>query len=242
MPIDPPRRWDGISESQKRQLAKRVSPKRSKQENWYFIYETLFPGSTRPESPFIDDTHLSEELLALREFAVREAPGRVAQFTNSELPPDLRPNQEHIEAFTQAAIRDVFDMLLERWETSRLPSQGGSVNDPTPNQERGQDAASSSEDQTSFASQSATVASSETRASTSPPQHVFQTPSSEQTTMEPTHNISHDLNTEVISQTEVTADVSAVVGPVWNFEEPFDPGFFDFDNFSAIPEVEALET
>ena len=123
-PIEPRQHWDGISESQKRQLAKRVSAKKSKEENWYFIYETLFPNSPRPESPFVEDTHLSEELLALREFAVSEVPGRIAQFVNVELPPDLRPSQESIEAFTQAAVQDVFDMLVEKW----MPDIGSNQN------------------------------------------------------------------------------------------------------------------
>ena len=40
----------GITETQKAQLAQRVSAKKTKEENWYLIYEILFPGSPRPDS------------------------------------------------------------------------------------------------------------------------------------------------------------------------------------------------
>lgn len=49
--VQPPRAWDGINESKRRQLAKRISSKKTKEENWYLIYQILFPESHRPESP-----------------------------------------------------------------------------------------------------------------------------------------------------------------------------------------------
>jgi hypothetical protein len=79
---------------------------------------TLFPNSPRPESPYVESAQLSEELVALREFVIAEAPGHVAQFATSSLLPRLRPDQEDIEAFTRAAVREVFDRVLERWEAS----------------------------------------------------------------------------------------------------------------------------
>ena len=228
--IEPPRRWDGISESQKRQLAKRVSIKKTKEENWYFIFKTLFPDTTLPETPYIDDLHLSEDLLALRDFATREAPDRITQFTNSELPPDLRPSREHIEAFTQAAIREVFDLLLDRWKTNGLPSQQESTYGPTPiSQETSQDPNSSLRDQVSFAGQSATVASS---VSTSPPRNVLQTPSSQRTTIDSVDSSWRDFSVDFASQSEVLASASAVMGPAWDdFEDPCDSSNFDFGAF-----------
>ncbi|KAF1979352.1 hypothetical protein BU23DRAFT_152762 [Bimuria novae-zelandiae CBS 107.79] len=49
--IQPDKTWIGINETQKTQLTQRVSSKKSKEENWYSVYEILFPGSPRPESP-----------------------------------------------------------------------------------------------------------------------------------------------------------------------------------------------
>ena len=47
----PLREWEGISEAQKRQLERRISTKKTREENWYIIYEILFPGAERPKSP-----------------------------------------------------------------------------------------------------------------------------------------------------------------------------------------------
>ncbi|KAF2464182.1 uncharacterized protein BDR25DRAFT_98854 [Lindgomyces ingoldianus] len=49
--VQPPRIFDGINESQRRQLGKRISSKKSREENWYLIYQILFPDAARPESP-----------------------------------------------------------------------------------------------------------------------------------------------------------------------------------------------
>ena len=126
--IQAPRVWDGVSEAQKRQLAKRVSCRKTKEENWYLIYDILFPGSPRPDSPYVDNIQLSEELLALREFLLQEAPSRISAFSLSELPEELRASQTQVETFTQAAVRDVFDMAIERWISRELSQDTLSMN------------------------------------------------------------------------------------------------------------------
>jgi hypothetical protein len=139
--IGPRRTWDGINEHQRGVLSKRVSAKRTREENWYFIFVTLFPDSPRPASPYVESAQLSEELIALREFVIAEAPGHVTQFATHSLLPHLRPDQEDIEAFTRAAVREVFDKVLERWEdgtsnqannTDRVwPTESGTSQDST---------------------------------------------------------------------------------------------------------------
>lgn len=124
--VQPAGVWDGVSETQKTQLAKRVSSKKSKEENWYLVYEILFPNSPKPDSPYIDDIQLSEELLALREFTMQEAPARISAFARSKIPEELRSSQDQVEAFAQAAVRDLFDMVIERW-LNREHSQNAST-------------------------------------------------------------------------------------------------------------------
>jgi hypothetical protein len=243
-PIEPPRNWDGISESQKRQLAKRVSSKKTKEENWYFIYETLFPNSERPNSPFVDDIQLSEELLALREFALREAPDRITQFVDSELPPDLRPNRGNVEAFTQAAIRGVFDILLERWESSSLPNRENTENatlrrsnarrEPI-GQETKESAVSSSEHQSLF-SQSAMIVDTEAQVSVPATQNVLSMPSYQHITQELHSAVSDSMYGALMGQSEVIANVAAVMGSAWDFEETYDSSF-DFDALFGMPNL-----
>ncbi|KAF2675845.1 hypothetical protein K458DRAFT_196620 [Lentithecium fluviatile CBS 122367] len=124
----PSQPWDGISETQRRQLAKRVSSKKKREKKWYLIYDVLFPGVPQPESPYIEDTHLSEEILALREFARQEAPALISAFARSEIPPDLRATQSQVEEFAIAAFRGVFELVVERWcqrDTSQPSSSPG---------------------------------------------------------------------------------------------------------------------
>ena len=49
--IQPNQTWIGLNETQKMQLAQRVSSKKSKEENWYSVYKILFPGEPEPASP-----------------------------------------------------------------------------------------------------------------------------------------------------------------------------------------------
>lgn len=127
--MQPPRTFEGINKSQKRQLGKRISSKKSREENWYLIYQILFPDADPPDSPYIDDISLSEELLTIREFANQVAPARIARFLHTRLPLELRSNQEQIELLVRAAMRDVFDMVLENWESSQS-SQSSVENTP----------------------------------------------------------------------------------------------------------------
>ena len=73
----------------------------------------------------IEDICLSEELIAIREFTTQAAPARIAQFIETHLPSELRSNQEQVQLFTQAAVRDVFDMLLESWDSSQPGQSSG---------------------------------------------------------------------------------------------------------------------
>jgi hypothetical protein len=66
--------WEGVSEAQRRQLQKKVPAKMSEQEQWFTIWDIIFPGFPRPQSPYID-SELSEELSAFRDFATGQGPG-----------------------------------------------------------------------------------------------------------------------------------------------------------------------
>lgn len=136
----PPRKWDGIDETKKSLLERRISTKeKTKEENWYIIYEILFPDTPRPRSPcmlevdmplffqftntFSDiDAPLSDELLALQEFTATEGPALVSEFTRTSLPETLRPQEDEIQAFLETMFQDAVGLLLERYATS-LPAQ-----------------------------------------------------------------------------------------------------------------------
>lgn len=72
---------------------------------------------------FIDvDAPLSDELLALRDFASHEGPSIVSDFTRTELPSSLRPQEPEITDFLETIFQDAVGVLLERYMASR-PNQ-----------------------------------------------------------------------------------------------------------------------
>jgi hypothetical protein len=84
----------------------------------------------------LDGTQFSEELFAIREFAVREAPTRIAQLA-SALRQDARyPNLSldyklQIEAFAFAAVKDVFDAVVDQWLRGDIQIEDSERTNPT---------------------------------------------------------------------------------------------------------------
>jgi hypothetical protein len=224
--IGPRRTWDGINEHQRRILSKRVSAKRTTEENWYFIFGTLFPNSRRPESPYVESAQFSAELVALREFVIAEAPGHVAQFATSNLLPHLLPDQEDIESFTRAAVREVFDRVLERWERG-ASSQANLADQVWPTESgTSQDSTYSSQNRSLSSDQSQSISQGEEPLP--PPQSDnmrplgLQAPPLDQLiAARPQNGISNNI---VIDQT-------ALVSPSVDFEE----ALYDFPNFDSTP-------
>jgi hypothetical protein len=78
----------------------------------------------------IEDICFSEEVLAIRELAAQAAPARSTAFANDHLPLHLRSNQQQVEYFTQAAVRDLFDMIFESWDSSCQSGQSSTESTP----------------------------------------------------------------------------------------------------------------
>jgi hypothetical protein len=132
--ILPKKIWEGVSESQKRLLEKRAARNKTTKENWYFVFELLFPGKERPEAhvsvsnvhrevwfSFAIDTDriLADDILQLRQYTmmnsediIREAIGRQA-FHSLDFASDLMRDYIHV------VFKDAVDILLERWDVER---------------------------------------------------------------------------------------------------------------------------
>lgn len=68
----------------------------------------------------LDGTQFSEELFALREYAMREAPGRIAKLTSAfqyDSKPPLASSKykSRIEAFALAAVKETLDAVINQW-------------------------------------------------------------------------------------------------------------------------------
>jgi len=228
-PLGPPQQWDGISETQKEQLGKRVSSKNTKQENWYSIYATLFPNSDPPKNPFVDDMQLSEDLSALREFAIKEAPGLIREFATSELPPDLRPSQEQVETFTQAALHVVFNTVLEKW-VPNTTDEGTMKESVVPSHVSG--LVSGSRDELSSNEQSETLANFE-EPPTSRLMKSFPNGSSQQASAGLQHDLLGDIHEDYLRLSQPSdEDLETAIN--WNLAEMHDPSLFNLDSFPAF--------
>lgn len=114
----PPRDWEGISENQKKQLERRVSSRNTREENWFIVYEILFPDASRPKSPYVDPS-FAEGLCALREFAAREGPALIREHL-SRGPPEFA---DHFgfddQAFAVTLFPTAFDLIVNSFESQR---------------------------------------------------------------------------------------------------------------------------
>lgn len=74
---NPSARPVGIDNTMAVALHKKSNPKQSIEDQWFTIWEIVFPGQTRPSSPYIDD-NLVEETVLLQEHIVNRWPSILA--------------------------------------------------------------------------------------------------------------------------------------------------------------------
>lgn len=102
-----------LSEAQKRTLSKRPNPKHSPEEQWYAVWDVIFPSDRKPDSPFIDQA-ISEDLSSFLEFARVQGPDIVRDMGMDAFPGALDPR------VLQVGIR----RLYSRWASGRDRGQG----------------------------------------------------------------------------------------------------------------------
>lgn len=113
-------KWEGITESQRRQLSKRSPSARSPEENWYAVFQILFPGEPLPSSPYIDPV-LSGELRAFREHLLVEGPRIWNDYLTSQLPENLRPYLEELQSLHDSFYAESIVRLCESWYSRCSP-------------------------------------------------------------------------------------------------------------------------
>ena len=116
-----PVKWEGITESQRRQLSKRLPSTRPPEENWFCIFRILFPREPLPSSPYID-MGLSGELRAFREHLLIEGPRIWNEFLGSQLPEHLRPYLEELQSLHDSFYAESIVRLCESWHSQCSPS------------------------------------------------------------------------------------------------------------------------
>lgn len=122
-PYAPP---DGVTEERMIQLRSRVNQKNSLENQWYEVFDILFPGSARPASVYLDP-ELSQDLDEFVNFLTTQGPGiildRVARPGSAV---DGAPGGHGVSGLAgnvAGALQEVYD----RWYRERTTEDGPST-------------------------------------------------------------------------------------------------------------------
>ncbi len=126
-PINTERPWDIITTDQQERLTQRVSPKLNVEEQWYSLWDVLFPGEQKPVSPY-PDRPVSDDFESFRRFFHDQG----AEILASQLEGlSLRTEQGLVDAprervrssVLRQAVVQGFDVAIAHW-LSETPLQG----------------------------------------------------------------------------------------------------------------------
>ncbi|KAI0399211.1 hypothetical protein F4802DRAFT_57299 [Xylaria palmicola] len=104
----------GVSGDQQRILSRRSNSKHTVEEQWYFIWETLFPDVARPTSVYLDEM-FSDEMVLLRRYMMTEGVAVIQNClaTHSSILWMAPGNEADLASFQQSVVRGVLEKLFE---------------------------------------------------------------------------------------------------------------------------------
>lgn len=108
---------DGITESQKRQLAKKAPPNESLEDQWYGIFDLLFPRhEPRPLSPYIE-TGFMQKVEVYQSFISSHGPRIIDNVLTAGDHVQWRypPGVSDMETFRHSVIGAVFPIIFNEW-------------------------------------------------------------------------------------------------------------------------------
>jgi hypothetical protein len=122
--------FEGVTRAQKILLGQRVSAKMTPSDQWFTIFDILFPGHTpRPKSAYIN-TELTVELEAFQDLMYTEGP-RLISSTIRSIGLDISAIEnveEDSAALLQSAIQDGLQQVFQIWLENMPGSQQESSN------------------------------------------------------------------------------------------------------------------
>ncbi|KAJ8130191.1 hypothetical protein O1611_g3438 [Lasiodiplodia mahajangana] len=108
---------DGISIAQNKELRKKSDRKLDEEQQWFAIWDILFPDQTRPCSAYVD-LALSEELSSFKEYWTRQGEDILMDEMHSSDLWSLTTEQR--ESQGRLILRRGLTMIYEKWEETRL--------------------------------------------------------------------------------------------------------------------------
>lgn len=113
-------RYEGLTRKQKEQLGHRVSPKMTLSDQWFTIFDILFPGHTpRPASAFVNPS-LTEELEAFQDMMNIEGPAIIISTLDARgIRLSSITNEEHdLSTLLRIAVIEGLQAIAQRWTAS----------------------------------------------------------------------------------------------------------------------------
>jgi hypothetical protein len=104
---------EGYNETQKERLKRRSDRTKTIIQQWYDIFNVLFPGHPEPPSPYVDD-ELSDTAAAFQEFMAHDWEGICQPYYQERLPDALRQNEDLVRVFTTFLFEAAIARFLER--------------------------------------------------------------------------------------------------------------------------------
>lgn len=128
---NPAARPVGIDNNMAAALHKKSNPSLSTEDQWFAIWDIVFPDEPRPSSPYINDS-LSEDATQLQEIIINQWPSILASVTeeagilNASVDTD-RLEQEHL---IRATLNRLLDAFSAEQETMRTTESGSNYQSP----------------------------------------------------------------------------------------------------------------
>jgi hypothetical protein len=144
----PEKEWDGVTLEQQGYLQKKVSPKKSREENWYIIFDILFPHACRPESPCkfgtrdcsssnaLADVEPYVSIVAIQNFMTTQGPSLLDDFVRRALPNTATSSNSEINTFINSLFPEFINIVFERFlNADSTTIEGSSLPVAPPNQD-----------------------------------------------------------------------------------------------------------
>jgi hypothetical protein len=115
-------KYEGVTRAQKAQLGQKVSSKLSSVDQWFTIFDILFPGhNPRPKSSYIN-VELTLDLEGFQDLMNAEGPNIILNVIRSRnIQVATIANEEHdLSALLLSAIEEGLQAIAQRWSESNL--------------------------------------------------------------------------------------------------------------------------
>jgi hypothetical protein len=116
---EPHAQLDGISNSQHRELCRKSNPAFTEENQWFAIWDILFPGSERPFSAYID-SELSADLCLFREHWQNSGQDVLLDVLRSNQWVSISAEEQETQG--RRILAEGLDRIYEDWLSSRSPA------------------------------------------------------------------------------------------------------------------------